>query len=85
MTFAQSNPIAVATISVEKADPVAATMLLSLREAAETEAVRVTHALRATLAAHPDATRIAFKHAAIVAGINWRTARNTFDRVARGA
>jgi hypothetical protein len=83
MTIAQIFAAPVA--SIEKADPVSTTMLIALRDAAATEEVRVTHALRATLAAHPAATRVAFKHAAILVGINWRTARNTFDRVARGA
>lgn len=70
-----------ASVETIKADPIATTLLQLIRDAAAAEAVPVVAALRGTLAAHPTVTRVGFKHAAIAAGINWRTARNTFDRV----
>jgi len=68
-----------------KAHPEATTFLSLVHDAAAQEGIRVTHALREAIRAYPDATRVSLKHAAIAAGINWRTARNVYDRVQRGA
>lgn len=69
--------------TVAKADPVATTLLQMARAEASREGIRVVDALRSTLLAHPRVSRVGFKHAAIAAGINWRTARNVYDRVTR--
>lgn len=80
-----ATQIIISPATEAKADPVATTMLGLIRAVADKEQVPVVAALRGTLAAHPKVTRVGFKHAAIAVGINWKTARNTYDRVQRGA
>lgn len=71
------------TANVNKAHPAALVFLCSVAKTARKDQVRATEAVREAIRAFPDATRIGIKHAAIAAGINARTARNTFDRVTR--
>lgn len=72
------------TLHPERAHPAAAIFLQSVSMEAKTDEVRATEAVREAIRAFPDATRVGIKHAAIVAGINGYTARNTYDRVQRG-
>ena len=67
--------------SAAKADPVAVTFLQDLRNLAVANEITATEALRRTLQAFPKVSRVGLKHAAILVGINGRTARNTYDRV----
>jgi hypothetical protein len=71
------------TTTFDKAHPESTTFLQLVRESAGQDGIRVSEALRAAIQAFPDATRISLKHAAIAAGINWRTARNVWDRAHR--
>jgi len=66
-----------------KADPKALSFLLNLRALAKTEQITATEAVRQAIVQCPRATRIGVKHAAMIAGINARTARNTYDRVTK--
>lgn len=68
--------------SIDKADPAALALFLAMREVAASQEITATEAVRQVLAKCPRASRIGVKHAAICAGINARTARNTFDRIA---
>lgn len=69
-------------VNETKVHPEAATFL---QWVTETEKVTVAEALRATMTAYPDVTRVSLKHAAAAAGINWKTARNVWDRAHKGA
>lgn len=67
--------------SAVKADPKAVQFLMDLRQLAIDNEITATEAVRRTLQAFPKVSRIGLKHAAILVGINARTARNTYDRV----
>jgi len=71
------------TANLNKADPKALTFLMNLRAVAVPGEITATEAVRQTIVKFPSASRIGVKHAAMLAGINARTARNTFDRVTR--
>lgn len=69
------------TKSIVKADEAVLQFLLETRKVAATQSITATEAVREAIVLFPEASRIGVKHAAILAGINARTARNTFDRV----
>lgn len=71
------------TKSIAKADADVLEFLKNLRKVAVAQSITATEAVREAIVLFPKASRIGVKHAAILAGINARTARNTFDRVAR--
>ena len=68
------------TANTAKADPKAFEFLMTLRALAAKEQITATEAVRQAIQQCPRATRIGVKHAAMLAGINARTARNTYDR-----
>jgi hypothetical protein len=68
------------TKSAAKADAAAVEFLMGLRKVAAEQQITATEAVREAIVV-TGASRIGIKHAAILAGINARTARNTYDRV----
>lgn len=68
--------------STIKADAAATEFLQGLRAVAASQGITATEAVREAIAV-TGASRVGIKHAAILVGINARTARNTYDRFAR--
>lgn len=69
--------------SAAKADSAVLQFLIETSKVAAEQRITATEAVREAIVLFPEASRIGVKHAAILAGINARTARNTYDRVTR--